>query len=421
MSYQPDLFAAEPAATGAADTALLHFLSSFSWNGRQTAIGTLEWGKDACVPVYANEFWTSRQRAAHSLHEISYRACFKPQLPAFFIDLLSRPGDVVFDPFSGRGTTLLEAALRARVPAGCDVNPLSRALVMPRLAPPTLSQVADRLRQIDFARADEVPDELLTFYHPDTLRAICALRRYLLGRERDGELDAIDGWIRLVTVNRLTGHSPGFLSVYTLPPNQATSVRAQQKINAKRGQVPPPRDVRQTILRKSASLLSDVDDEVRVRLATVAAQAAFHVGSCSDTFWNPSSVQLVITSPPFLDVVDYATDNWLRCWFCGVSADEVDIAIHRSVDQWTAFIGSAFRQFYRLLRPSGFVAFEVGEVRHGQLRLETEVIPCGAAAGLTPLAVVINEQMFTKTANIWGVSNNAKGTNTNRIVVFQKR
>jgi hypothetical protein len=34
--------------------------------------------------------------------------------------------------------------------------------------------------------------------------------------------------------------------------------------------------------------------------------------------------------------------------------------------------------------------------------------------------VVVNEQRFTKTANIWGVENNAKGTNTNRIVVFQK-
>ncbi|HOC06866.1 MAG TPA: site-specific DNA-methyltransferase, partial [Bacillota bacterium] len=33
------------------------------------------------VPRFSNEFWTSRQRQASSLHEISYRACFKPQLP----------------------------------------------------------------------------------------------------------------------------------------------------------------------------------------------------------------------------------------------------------------------------------------------------------------------------------------------------
>ena len=66
------------------------------------------------VPFLTNEFWTSKQRAAHSLHEISYRACFKPQLPRFFIERLSRPDEVVYDPFMGRGTTLLESALLGR-------------------------------------------------------------------------------------------------------------------------------------------------------------------------------------------------------------------------------------------------------------------------------------------------------------------
>jgi hypothetical protein len=34
--------------------------------------------------------------------------------------------------------------------------------------------------------------------------------------------------------------------------------------------------------------------------------------------------------------------------------------------------------------------------------------------------IIVNKQIFTKTSNIWGVSNNKKGTNTNRIVVFKK-
>jgi hypothetical protein len=66
------------------------------------------------------------------------------------------------------------------------------------------------------------------------------------------------------------------------------------------------------------------------------------------------------------------------------------------------------------------VAFEVGEVRGGRVRLEQSVLPCGVAAGLVPMAVVINRQAFTKTANIWGVANNTRGTNSNRIVVFRK-
>ena len=50
------------------------------------------------VPVYEQELWTSGQRQANPLHEISYRACFKPQLPAYFIERLTREGDAVYDP-----------------------------------------------------------------------------------------------------------------------------------------------------------------------------------------------------------------------------------------------------------------------------------------------------------------------------------
>src|SRR4026207_1431911 len=100
------------------------------------------------VPIYVNEYWTAKQRAAHSLHEISYRACFKPQLPRFFIERLTQPGDLVYDPFMGRGTTLVEASLLGRRPCGCDVNPLSALLTSPRLRPPRLAEIANRLKQI---------------------------------------------------------------------------------------------------------------------------------------------------------------------------------------------------------------------------------------------------------------------------------
>ena len=71
---------------------------------------TIQFEQDG-IPYFVNEFWTSGQRQAHSLHEISYRACFKPQLPEFFISRLTAPGEGVYDPFMGRGTTPLQAAL----------------------------------------------------------------------------------------------------------------------------------------------------------------------------------------------------------------------------------------------------------------------------------------------------------------------
>jgi hypothetical protein len=81
---------------------------------------------------------------------------------------------------------------------------------------------------------------------------------------------------------------------------------------------------------------------------------------------------------------------------------------------------AVFLELARALRGGGHVAFEVGEVRGGRVRLDEHVIPCGAAAGLEPVLTLINAQQFTKTAACWGVDNNAKGTNTNRIVVFRK-
>ena len=258
-------------------------LRAFSWQGRATVVSeTIVDGGRGAHPVstFVNEFWTSRQRAAHSLHEISYRACFKPQLPRFFIERLTRPGDTVYDPFMGRGTTILEAALLGRTPVGCDVNPLSAMLVAPRLSPPSIGEVSARLARISWDAEREIPEELLTFYHPRTLREICSLKTHLAAA---GALDRVDAWIRMVAVNRLTGHSPGFFSVYTLPPNQAASVAAQRKINADRTQVPPYRSVPDLILRKSRSLLADCAGGTTRDLDPVAARARLITGRAAAT------------------------------------------------------------------------------------------------------------------------------------------
>lgn len=379
-------------------------------------------GQAVQVPTFVNEFWTARQRQASSLHEVSYRACFKPQLPRFFIERLTRPGEVVYDPFMGRGTTVLEAALLGRVPYGCDVNPLSAVLTRPRLRPPAVEDVVQRLRQIDFTSQDEFPEDLLVFFHPDTLRAIASLRNYLLGRRATGALDGVDEWICLLALNRLTGHSPGFFSVYTLPPNQAVSVKSQRKINADRNQSPPPRDVPALILKKTRQLLRDCDAGVLQVLAGVAPRAALLTQPAAQTPQiADGSVSLVVTSPPFLNVVDYATDNWLRCWFLGLDAKAVKLTVPRKLEAWQTAMTEVFRELRRVLRPGGHVAFEVGEIHAGKTRLEEAVLPCGVAAGLEPVLVLINDQQFTKTANCWGVDNMAKGTNTNRIVLFRRR
>lgn len=373
------------------------------------------------TPTFINEFWTAKQRQASSLHEVSYRACFKPQLPRFFAERLTEPGDVVYDPFMGRGTTLVEAALLGRVPWGNDVNPLSIVMTRPRLNPPTIQQLSARLQCIPLDDPADTPEDLLVFFHPKTLRAISSLKKYLLERRRAANMDNVDEWLALVALNRLTGHSNGFFSVYTLPPNQAVSVKSQQKINERRNQVPPPRDVAQIILKKTRQLLGDVDAATRARLESVSPKALLLTGPAHATPQIPNdSIALVVTSPPFLNVVQYATDNWLRCWFLGIDAKTVKLTVPKKLEDWQAAMTQVFHELYRVLRPGGHVAFEVGEIHAGATKLEETVLTCGVTAGLTPLLVLINAQEFTKTANCWGVDNMAKGTNTNRVVVFRR-
>ncbi len=368
------------------------------------------------VPVYVDEFWTAMQRAAHPLHEISYRACYKPQLPAYFLEHYGEPGQTVFDPFLGRGTTLIEAQLRGFRVAGSDINPLCLRLAAPRLAKVEGTAVRERLSAVQLDRQALEREDLLAFFHPDTLGEIEAWRRYFAMRRAAGTFDVLDGWTEMVAANRLTGHSPGFFSVYSMPPNQAVTVERQWIINARLRQEPAARDTKAIILKKTRSLL-------KAPLPKEYGSQPAHLFVASADALGPqpgSSVDLVITSPPFLNVVDYESDNWMRMWFCGCAVEPGALWNLRSMAAWGDAMGRTFRELRRIVRPGGVIAFEVGEVKKGKVRLEEEISRLGFAEGLIPEAIYINSQHFTKTANCWGVGNNAAGTNTNRIVILRK-
>jgi DNA modification methylase len=373
---------------------------------------------DVKVPRYTDEFWTSKQRQASSIHEISYRACFKPQLPRFFISSLTSSEDTVYDPFAGRGTTPLEAALLGRNVISNDINPLAEIMLRPRLSPPDIGSVRERLRRLDLSGSSRPDIDLSMFYHRDTLNDLSGLRDYLLSRRENRSEDNADRWIRMVATNRLSGHSPGFFSVYTLPPNQATTPERQISINEKRNQVPPFRDIKKLILKKSVSLMRNVTEKQLIDLRRARAMYLTADASMTDEI-DDGSVDLTVTSPPFLDVVQYENDNWLRFWFNDISMKE-GITIERSIDGWSFFMNKVFDELYRITSAGGFVAFEVGEIRGGKEKLDEVVAPIGVRAGFRLRAVLLNSQTFTKTSNIWGVDNNRRGTNTNRIVLFSR-
>jgi hypothetical protein len=97
-----------------------------------------------------------------------------------------------------------------------------------------------------------------------------------------------------------------------------------------------------------------------------------------------------------------------------------NITMASTVEEWSAVMLGVFRELYRITKPRGFVAFEVGEIQKSTMQLDEHVVPLGLKTGFKCIGIVVNRQKFTKTSNIWGVDNNEKGTNSNRIVVFRK-
>jgi hypothetical protein len=313
---------------------------------------------------------------------------------------------------------LIEAALMGRRAGGCDINPLSQVLVKPRLCPPLIKDIHAALESGRWAsKAASYDEDLLAFFHPATLSEMLALREWFLEKADD----PLAGWIRMVATNRLTGHSPGFFSVRTMPPNQAVSAQKQRQLNETHGLQPAYHPVVPRILKKTLQLMGDLTTEESVRLRDLASGHLVLTASADRLeAVQDASVALVVTSPPFLDVVDYAPDNWLRCWFNGIDPAAVPMWNIKKLPAWEMAMEGVFRELHRVLKPGGWVAFEVGEVRKGKVLLEHSVARAASRAGLSPVAVLLHQQSFTKTSHCWGVENSKAGTNSHRLVLLRK-
>lgn len=370
------------------------------------------------IPYYLGKFFESNGARLHALHEFSYRASFNPHLPQFLIERLSSKGDVIYDPFAGSGTTLIEAARLGRIAFGVDINPMAKAIIAPRIGPEvTLESVTEALDTVDWAAGPRnsmsLPKE---FFHAKTLQKLSAL--HIWSEERapfgDADPDPVARWIRMVVLSRLTGHSSGFMSGYTLPPNKATTAASQRRINEKRGEEPPERDVNRNIINKTRSLLRDgsIQFDCRHRI---------EVGDASDTPWiKDASVDLVVTSPPFCKEVDYAFEHWLRLRCLGIDPQSIAFSHIASLKDWTKMIHLTLIEMMRVIKPGGYIAMEVGEIKGGTVKLERAVWEAAAGLPCRRLGVIVHDAEFTKTSHIFDVTNNRRGTNTNRIVIMQR-
>lgn len=361
------------------------------------------------VLVERGQFWTQKQRQGHSLHFIvPYQACFAPQIPRYFIENYSKAGDIVLDPFCGRGTTVFEANQLDRIGHGIDVSPLAIQIAKSKLRQVTLSQVIARLKQIDFSKEYlEGYEGFKDIYHPKTYSQLLNLRDQLKDTP-------VDNLIKTIILGRLHGHSKAFFSVWTFNVISLSKERIKAQSN-KRGIKPEYRDVVASIIKKAEAVLTDKvkeqkDSQLFLKdIRTVTAK---------------DKVDLVVTSPPFLNVINYIDDNWLRFWFLGYDREKLrNVLIQtENMDQYKAFIKMSLEKMYQLLRSGKYCIVEVGDVRHKgkKVYLDNLIVELAKDIGFKVEKVMINYMEAPKISKAFMPRKEGSGTKTNRCVVMKK-
>ena len=259
--------------------------------------------------------------AAPQHYMCSYMAMFPPELPHYFIERFTKPGDTVLDPFCGRGTAPVEAAAQNRIGIGNDLNPLAIALTRGKLSNPELDDVLARLIQLEnkyeaeeWGIEDE-PEKIKMIYHENTLRQMVYLKQKL-----DWSKPGVDAFIVAVLMGAMHGSSKGFLSL----PMPNTFSMGWGYIAKKIKEDPekwscPDRDVFEVLTTR-----------VKRQLAKGGLPGSGHViyGDVRELGQKieHNSIQLLFTSPPYLKVIKYGLYNWIRLWFLMESGghEEVD-------------------------------------------------------------------------------------------------
>src|SRR5262249_566 len=78
--------------------------------------------------------WDIPRRGTWGVHQPTYRGNWAPQVPRALMELYTRQGDLVLDPFMGGGTTLIEAWSLGRHAIGYDISEMAVAMTRARLS-----------------------------------------------------------------------------------------------------------------------------------------------------------------------------------------------------------------------------------------------------------------------------------------------
>ena len=406
--------------------------------------------------------WKDQQRLwGHAFHPMcSYLASFPAALTHAFIARYSRPGDVVLDPFSGRGTTPLQACAEGRIGVGNDLNPFAHLLTAAKVQPATKAEAATRLAQLRLgwnavsgawlalgarvaadptgvgskvpvagsglgdasAGTESVPLEVALAFHPRTLAQLLYVRTMLRLDDRT------DRFLAAAVTGILHGKSASYLSVL-MPNTFSMAPRYVRDFAARTDFTSPERDVFDGLGKKLDRLFRQLPPRTEgLALLGDARDVAGRAQAGLRAMGRPDRARLVVTSPPYLRVVKYGYYNWLRTWFLGFDAREIDATLddahHR--EPYLAFLRDSLAGLRPILTDDAVVVLVIGDVEtdrgrriKGGVGLAERVWESAAEPEGFKLAGVALDDVAAnrKMTKLWG-DEAGQATKTDRILVL---
>lgn len=361
---------------------------------------------------------TAPRRWGHPLHKMVSRiGSFPPALAHWFISKFTRPGDVVLDPFSGKGTAPLEACLLGRMGIGNDLAPDAFTMTHAKIRPITLKEVNEWIREkkelMKSLRGDvdpdEAPEEVQVFYHRETLRQILFVKELLLDKSDD-----VSMFIKGLMLGVLHGPCEYHLSVkcshsFSMSPNYVRKYIEKHKLRK------PRRDVFECLLKKAMRALSEGIPPVK--------GVAFNDDAKSLPI-DDEGVDLVFTSPPYLNVLTTAWDNWLRLWFLGHDYRHIEKRLTQtsSLGTYLRHMRDFLAEFYRVLKPNRACILVLGDIvpkNGGKYSLVDMVSEVGEGAGFN-IKMIIDDDIRPENKYLAQHKQSKKGLSKEKIIVLEK-
>lgn len=270
------------------------------------------------------------ERATHLIHP--YPAKLLRQIPAFFLssELLSKPGDTVLDPFCGSGTVLLEGMLHQRVALGADANPLARLISTVKVRDYDAEELERQLyavlrRARRYKHAPVPPVENVNYwFYPHVIQQLAKLRR-AIDAIAAPDVRAFFAVCLSVCVRRASRADPRLSVPVRLRENQYPAGHAfRESANARLRQL-RRQDVLQDFaivaganIARARSLRAMLKDTVSASIVGTDARRLDETATQVPSL-PVASVDLILTSPPYVGAQKYIRASSLSLGWLGLS------------------------------------------------------------------------------------------------------